>query len=138
MVTSGVPAATVRALVSCTFNAYPSAGETSFSCFLSLCPEFRKAINAEEALRTSAAAACWRDCAARHSSLLLGCALGYGLSVLLSVLLSEEVFRIPAVVSSKTFLISIGVVLASAAASGLLVWGKVQRLDLIAVLKSRE
>jgi putative ABC transport system permease protein len=72
------------------------------------------------------------------ASLPLGCALGYGLSVLLSVLLSEEVFRIPAVVSSKTFLISIGVVLASAAASGLLVWGKVQRLDLIAVLKSRE
>ena len=72
------------------------------------------------------------------ASLPLGCALGYGLSVLLSVLLSEEVFRIPAGVSSKTFLISIGVVLASAAASGLLVWRKVQRLDLIAVLKSRE
>lgn len=72
------------------------------------------------------------------ASLPLGCALGYGLSVLLSALLSEEVFRIPAVVSSKTYLISIGVVLASAAVSGLLVWRKVQRLDLIAVLKSRE
>ncbi len=72
------------------------------------------------------------------AALPLGCALGYGLSVLLSALLSEEVFRIPAVVSGKTFSISIAVVLASAAVSGLLVWRKLQRLDLIEVLKSRE
>ncbi|HJV53088.1 MAG TPA: ABC transporter permease, partial [Noviherbaspirillum sp.] len=68
----------------------------------------------------------------------LGCALGYGLAAWLSVLLSQELFRIPLVVSSRTFLISIAVVLASAAASGLLVWRKVQRLDLIEVLKTRE
>lgn len=72
------------------------------------------------------------------TALPLGCALGYGLSAWLSVLLSQELFRIPLVVSSRTFLISIAVVLASAAASGLLVWRKVQRLDLIEVLKTRE
>lgn len=71
------------------------------------------------------------------AALPLGCALGYGLSVLLATLLSEEVFRIPAVVSGKTFLLSMAAVLAAAAASGLLVWRKVQRLDLIEVLKSR-
>ncbi|MGE5648649.1 MAG: ABC transporter permease [Bacillota bacterium] len=68
----------------------------------------------------------------------LGCALGYGLSAWLSVLLSQELFRIPLVVSSRTFLISIAVVLASATVSGLLVWRKVKKLDLIEVLKTRE
>ncbi len=68
----------------------------------------------------------------------LGCIVGYGLCALLSELLSQELFRIPLVVSTKTFLISISVVLAAAAASGLLVWSKVQQLDLIAVLKTRE
>jgi len=47
-------------------------------------------------------------------------------------------FRIPLVVSVRTFLLSIGVVLLSAAASGYLVWRKVQTLDLIEVLKTRE
>lgn len=68
----------------------------------------------------------------------LGCLLGYALSALLSDLLSQELFRIPLVVSTRTFLLSIGVVLLSAAASGYLVWRKVQRLDLIEVLKTRE
>ncbi|HZW20020.1 ABC transporter permease [Noviherbaspirillum sp.] len=68
----------------------------------------------------------------------LGCVLGYGLSALLSELLSQELFRIPLVVSVRTFLLSIGVVLLSAAASGYLVWRKVQTLDLIEVLKTRE
>lgn len=72
------------------------------------------------------------------ASLPLGCALGYGLSVLLSALLSEEAFRIPAVVSAKTFALSVAVVLSAAAVSGFLVWRKVQRLDLIEVLKNRE
>jgi len=67
-----------------------------------------------------------------------GCLLGYGLSALLSDLLSQELFRIPLVVSVRTFLLSIGVVLLSAAASGYLVWRKVQKLDLIEVLKTRE
>jgi len=68
----------------------------------------------------------------------IGCLLGYGLAALLSDLLSQELFRIPLVVSSRTFLLSIGVVLLSAAASGYLVWRKVQKLDLIEVLKTRE
>ena len=68
----------------------------------------------------------------------LGCALGYALSALLSELLSQELYRIPLVVSTRTFLLSIGVVLLSAAASGWLVWRKVQKLDLIEVLKTRE
>ncbi|HEY0846935.1 MAG TPA: FtsX-like permease family protein [Noviherbaspirillum sp.] len=68
----------------------------------------------------------------------LGCVLGYALSALISDLLSQELFRIPLVVSTRTFLMSIGVVLLSAAISGYLVWRKVKRLDLIEVLKTRE
>ncbi|GAB3550406.1 FtsX-like permease family protein [Noviherbaspirillum agri] len=68
----------------------------------------------------------------------LGCLLGYALAALLSELLSQELFRIPLVVSARTFLMSIAVVALSAAASGFLVWRKVQRLDLIEVLKTRE
>lgn len=72
------------------------------------------------------------------ASLPLGCVLGYALSALISDLLSQELFRIPLVISTRTFLMSIGVVLLSAAVSGYLVWRKVKRLDLIAVLKTRE
>ena len=68
----------------------------------------------------------------------IGCLLGYALAALLSDLLSQELFRIPLVVSARTFLMSIAVVVLSAAASGFLVWRKVQRLDLIEVLKTRE
>lgn len=68
----------------------------------------------------------------------LGCALGYGLAALLSALLSQEMFRIPLVVSTRTFAVSIGVLLIAAAGSGFLVWRKVQHLDLIEVLKTRE
>ncbi|RZI42678.1 FtsX-like permease family protein [Herbaspirillum sp. HC18] len=68
----------------------------------------------------------------------LGCALGYALAALLSELLSQDLFRIPLVISTRTFLLSIGVVLLSAAGSGFLVWRKVQKLDLIEVLKTRE
>ncbi|MGZ3241094.1 MAG: ABC transporter permease, partial [Burkholderiaceae bacterium] len=68
----------------------------------------------------------------------LGCVIGYGLSALLSVLLSQEMFRIPLIVSTRTFMISIGAVLAAATVSGFLVWRKIQTLDLIEVLKTRE
>jgi putative ABC transport system permease protein len=68
----------------------------------------------------------------------LGCIIGYGLSALLSVLLSQELFRIPLVVTTRTYVLSIGAVLAAATVSGLLVWRKVQKLDLIETLKTRE
>lgn len=72
------------------------------------------------------------------AALPLGAAIGYGLAALLSWLLSQDLFRIPLVVSTRTFLLSGGAVLAAAVASGFLVWRKVQRLDLIEVLKARE
>ncbi|WP_206668755.1 ABC transporter permease [Lacisediminimonas profundi] len=71
-------------------------------------------------------------------SLPLGGAIGYGLSALLSQLLSQELFRIPLVLSVRTFATAAATVLLASAASGMLVWRKVQQLDLIDVLKNRE
>jgi putative ABC transport system permease protein len=68
----------------------------------------------------------------------LGCLIGYGLAGLLSLLLSQELFRIPLVISGRTLLTSICVLLISGIASAYLIWRKVQRLDLIEVLKTRE
>ena len=72
------------------------------------------------------------------AALPLGCGLGYLLAALLSALLSQDLFRIPLVVSAHTYLLSIGVVLAAAIVAGYLVWRKLRRMDLIEVLKTRE
>jgi putative ABC transport system permease protein len=68
------------------------------------------------------------------ASLPLGCLLGYGLAALLS----QDLFRIPLVISSRTFLLSIGAVLLSAIVAGWLAWQRLRRLDMIAVMKTRE
>lgn len=71
-------------------------------------------------------------------ALPLGCMLGYALAALLSVMLSQDLFRIPLVLSRQTFFYAIVTVLLAACASGWLVWHKLQRLDLIESLKARE
>jgi putative ABC transport system permease protein len=72
------------------------------------------------------------------AALPLGCGLGTLLAALLSALLSQDLFRIPLVVSTQTYLLSIGVVLAAAVVAGALVWRKLRHMDLIEVLKTRE
>ncbi|NEX62352.1 ABC transporter permease [Noviherbaspirillum sp. 17J57-3] len=72
------------------------------------------------------------------AALPLGCLLGYQLAALLSILLSQELFRIPLVVSTRTYLLSAAAVLLSAVVSGALVWRRIRRLDMIEVLKTRE
>ena len=67
-----------------------------------------------------------------------GLLLGYGLCAVLSGLYQWELFRIPLVLSSATYAFAVTVVLAAAAVSALLVRRRLVRLDLVAVLKSRE
>lgn len=67
-----------------------------------------------------------------------GMVIGYGLAAIIAVLLSQELFRIPLVVSQQTFLSSALVMLLAAAGSGWLVWRRLQRQNLIEVLKTRE
>lgn len=68
----------------------------------------------------------------------LGCALGYAIAGWLVAAVSGEVYRLPLIVSARTYLVSAGVVVGSALASGGLVLYRLRRFDLVAVLKARE
>ena len=68
----------------------------------------------------------------------LGCALGYGLAVWLGGAISTELFRLPVVVEPRTYAFAIAVFAAAALGSALVVRRRLDRLDLVAVLKARE
>jgi putative ABC transport system permease protein len=67
-----------------------------------------------------------------------GMALGYGLAALMVRALDSETQRFPLVVRSSTFAWAAVIVLAAAVLSATLVRRRLDRLDLVAVLKSRE
>jgi putative ABC transport system permease protein len=71
-------------------------------------------------------------------ALPLGCGIGYGLAWLLSTAFDTELFRIPLVIERATYGGSALVVLAAGAASALMVRRRVDRLNLVAALKTRE
>ena len=68
----------------------------------------------------------------------VGYLVGIVLSVLLALGLSSELYRMPIVFSSFNFVFALGVIVAVAAFSGLMVNYRLNKLDLIAVLKTRE
>jgi putative ABC transport system permease protein len=68
----------------------------------------------------------------------LGFALGAWIAWLLVRRLDTELYRIPLVFESATFSFSVLVVVAAALLSGMLVAHRINRLDLVAVLKTRE
>jgi putative ABC transport system permease protein len=68
----------------------------------------------------------------------LGFLIGTGLSALLSVALSSELYRLPLAFSPVNFLFAFAVLVIVATASGLAVRRRLVTLDLIAVLKTRE
>ncbi|NTU93455.1 MAG: FtsX-like permease family protein [Chlorobiaceae bacterium] len=72
------------------------------------------------------------------AALPLGFLLGIGLSALLSLALSSELYRLPLAFSPANFLFAFAVVIIVGALSGLAVWRRMVTLDLIAVLKTRE
>ncbi len=67
-----------------------------------------------------------------------GWGLGYALSAFLAGRMSTELYRMPLVISTGSYAFSFLVVALAAILSGLLVYGRIRRLDLIAVLKTRE
>ena len=71
-------------------------------------------------------------------SLPLGTVLGYGLSQVISSAFTSEVYRIPLVAQASTIAWAWIVVMAAAVFSGLMVRRRLDRLDLVAVLKTRE
>jgi putative ABC transport system permease protein len=68
----------------------------------------------------------------------LGIAAGLGLARLVCYFLDSEMYRIPFVLAPRTIGVSVLMVLVSAVISGLVVRRQLDRLDLIAVLKTRE
>jgi putative ABC transport system permease protein len=71
-------------------------------------------------------------------ALPLGCALGYGLCWLLASAFETELYRIPLYVERGTFGLATSIVLIAVIISGLIVRRRIDRFDLIAVLKTRE
>ncbi len=67
-----------------------------------------------------------------------GFVIGYGLAWSMSLSFETELFRIPLAVSRETYGFSALVVIASATVTGLVVRRRIDRLDLVAVLKTRE
>ncbi|PIV07372.1 MAG: ABC transporter permease [Syntrophobacterales bacterium CG03_land_8_20_14_0_80_58_14] len=68
----------------------------------------------------------------------LGFVVGYWLCAYIAQALASDLFRVPLVIETKTYALAAAVVLASAAVSGLIVRHKLDHLDLVEVLKTRE
>jgi putative ABC transport system permease protein len=68
----------------------------------------------------------------------VGCVVGYGLVLLLSLAYSTELYRLPPIVTKGNYVFAFGVVSIAALISGLIVRRHLDRLDLVAVLKTRE
>jgi putative ABC transport system permease protein len=71
-------------------------------------------------------------------SIPLGLAAGYLLCWFFAVSLDSDLYRIPVHISTSTFVFAVVTTVLSAAASALLVRRRVERLDLVEVLKTRE
>ncbi|MBU1979143.1 MAG: ABC transporter permease [Gammaproteobacteria bacterium] len=68
----------------------------------------------------------------------LGLWLGYLLSVLIVSMMTAETITFPVVITSSTYVYAALVILAAGVVSSLIVRNRVDRLDLVAVLKTRE
>ncbi len=68
----------------------------------------------------------------------VGFLIGYGLALLIVYRFETDLFRLPLVVRPSTYLYTLAVVAAAAVLSALAVRRRIHRLDLIAVLKTRE
>jgi putative ABC transport system permease protein len=67
-----------------------------------------------------------------------GLILGYGFAAYMTLGLQTEIYRIPLVVNSSTYVFAAMVVIIAAVVSGLIVRRRIDHLDLVAVLKSRD
>lgn len=68
----------------------------------------------------------------------LGCLLGYALAWIITLGLDTELYRIPLVIERSTYGWAVVVVATAALLSGLVVRRRLDRLDLVAVLKTRD
>jgi putative ABC transport system permease protein len=71
-------------------------------------------------------------------SLPMGLALGYGICALLTRVMETELYRLPLVISNRTYSISLLVVIVASFLSGLVILRLLRKVDLVSVLKARE
>ncbi len=71
-------------------------------------------------------------------ALPLGCVAGYWLSALIVSLMEHEVFEFPLVIFPSSYVFDAAVIVAAGVASALVVRLRIDRLDLVGVLKTRE
>jgi putative ABC transport system permease protein len=68
----------------------------------------------------------------------LGWAIGYGISLAMVAAFSSDLYRVPFVIGREVFATATIVVCAAALISAYTIWGRINRLDMIEVLKTRE
>ena len=68
----------------------------------------------------------------------LGWAIGYGFAYVMTEGFRTELYRVPLIVNSSVYAWASLIVFAAAAVSGLIVRRRIDRLDMIEVLKTRE
>lgn len=68
----------------------------------------------------------------------LGFLIGTGLCGILVVVFESDLYRLPLVLEPSNYALAASVVVVSAVISGALVWRRLERLDLVGVLKTRE
>ncbi|MHB1216238.1 MAG: ABC transporter permease [Thiobacillus sp.] len=68
----------------------------------------------------------------------VGFVVGIGLVSILVVSFQSELYRLPLILTPENYAMGASVVIVSALLSGLLLWRRLGRLDLVAVLKTRE
>ena len=72
------------------------------------------------------------------AALPMGCVIGYGFAKAVAEASSTEMYRVPLFVSPRTYVFAMGTVLLSSLAVAFLVRRRLDRLDLISVLKTKE
>jgi putative ABC transport system permease protein len=68
----------------------------------------------------------------------LGWAVGFGLASFVVTAMQTELYRVPLVLTGQTLALAANVVILSALISGFITWWRLRKLDLVAVLKTRE
>jgi putative ABC transport system permease protein len=72
------------------------------------------------------------------SAIPIGVLLSQGIVTLIARFHSNESFQIPGVIEARTYVVAIAIVVVTALASAYIVRRRVDRLDLVAVLKTRD
>lgn len=72
------------------------------------------------------------------ASIPLGFLIGYGFCSVLTTAMQTELYRMPLVINAKTYAISVLIVGLASVATGTLLYRRLSRMDLVAVLKTRE